>query len=202
MNNEKQLLKQRIFSCLEETLETPNLNHNIQERFSLEEVLGSLTQQENKILIINPEEQERKTIEELKEEAIIVEEEPESDAKILLYEVAKNVYFVYVKDDDDNNPVWKNYVPKKSTQEEHNYGLFIPSGVIVRRVPQNILGNGVLGRAWIYSGHIEILDSLHGDAYQEVLTHEVLHILHPEKKEMDIRQMTRNYIGVHNTVYH
>jgi hypothetical protein len=29
-----------------------------------------------------------------------------------------------------------------------------------------------------------------------------LHILHPEKKEMDIRQMTRNYLGVQNTTYH
>ena len=82
------------------------------------------------------------------------------------------------------------------------FGLFVPSGVIIRRVSQNILGTGVLGRAFLGMNYIEILDSLFGNAYQEVLTHEVMHIMYPQKKEMEIRHITRNYVGPKNTIYH
>jgi hypothetical protein len=106
---------------------------------------------------------------------------------------------VYKREKDEKAP---KYIQDHVSEGKSEYGLFVPSGVTVSRVPTSVLGTGVLGRAFIYQNHIEILDSLFGNEYIEVLTHEVLHILHPEKKEMDIRQMTRNYLGVQNTTYH
>jgi hypothetical protein len=132
----------------------------------------------------------------------IFQPEANLEKRIFLEEILNSV----VEQDDKT---YQMYVPKDSEESEKkyiqqtiSYGLFALSGVTVRRVPQHILGNGVLGRAFIHSNYIEILDSLIGNEYNEVLTHEVLHILHPEKKEMDIRQMTRNYLGANNIAYH
>ena len=157
-------LKERIF-------ETPE--------FCLEEILESLERQE-KVAIFQPE--EKKPVEILNEEVLVVESEKKPD--IILYELNDDTYYVFKAGYED-----------KTT----SYGVFIPTGVTVRRVPQHVLETGVLGRAFINSNYIEILDSLVGSEYNEVLTHEVLHIMHPEKKELEIRQMTRNYLG--NTVY-
>ncbi len=204
MNHEINLLKQRIFFGTEQTIDDSLSNDILPDRFSLEEIMESLIDRPEESLVVAPENIELGPVENINEQPLLIEEEPESKKpKFILYEIMKNTYIVYVRENDEDSPVWKHYIGKpQQKDEEHNYGLFVPAGVMVRRVPQNVLGNGVLGRAFIYSSYIEILDSLHGNAYQEVLTHEVLHILHPEKKEMDIRQMTRNYIGCCNTVYH
>jgi hypothetical protein len=157
----------------------------------LEDILESLVRQE-KMFVFTPEIPVRQ--EQLEEQELLVEKTGVKPS-LLLYEIAHNSYLVYVREEN----IYSSEKPGNASKTD-SYGLFVPSGVVVRRVPQNILGNGVLGRAFIHSSYIEILDSLMGHEYMEVLTHEVLHIMHPEKKEADIRQMTRNYLPF--TVYH
>lgn len=195
MNKNVLLLKQRIFG-----IELEELLYNQPDKFSLEEILETLAREsEDKNAFVFPLEQQIKSERIKPEEQILIIEEPgEIKPKFVFYEVLENLYYVYFRSEVHENKL-KEFVPKEDKSE---YGLFLPSGVTVRRVPQNILGTGVLGRAFIYHNQIEILDSLMGHEYFEVLTHEVLHILHPEKKEPEIRQITRNYLGSHNTVYH
>ena len=167
-------------------------------RICLEEILEWLARTEIPKQVIIPETEKR--AEELDEQELIIES-PKTN--FILYELEAGKYYVYRRkdnddeeDDDEKKAKSKSYDPGTK-----DYGLFIPTGVVVQRVPQYILGTGVLGRAFIGQNYIEILDSLVGDAYQEVLTHEVFHIQYPEKKEMEIRQMTRNYVG-DKAVYH
>jgi hypothetical protein len=78
--------------------------------------------------------------------------------------------------------------------------LFIPRSVSVQRVSQNVIGPNVLGRTWTGTGSIEILDSLDGDAFYEVLQHEINHVLYPGLNEREIRAKTR--MQVSNPRYH
>ena len=206
-------LKKRIFG-LEVVIDANEddilTNHQDRERFKkeqLEEILSALTNQQknNEFVVFDPLKNSNQDKNKLLEESLIVLEEDTlmNKPKLVLYQSDKNTYSVYMRSNQDINEIYSSKSNHNNIKEkEHNYGLFIPSGVTVRRVSQNILGNGVLGRAFIGQNYIEILDSLSGNAYQEVLTHEVLHIIHPEKKEMEIRSMTRNYIGAAHTVYH
>jgi hypothetical protein len=208
---QKQNLKQRIFGIqvdegIDESKNSDELI-NINNKEQLEEILSALTNQEKTedFVVFDPIVLSNKKNELLEDSLLVVEEDILSNKspKLVLYQTNKDTYSVYVRSTEDPGDVY-NFTPKLRNQKEkeHNYGLFIPSGVTVKRVSQNTLGNGVLGRAFIGQNYIEILDSLSGNAYQEVLTHEVLHIIHPEKKEMEIRNMTRNYIGAAYTVYH
>ena len=186
-----QLLKHRIFG-----LELEDIVYNKSDKFTLEEILETLTRDnDNPTVIIPLEEQVKSEIR--PEEQIFIIEEQDIKPKFVFYEVLENLYYVYFRSE-----VYDQKVRELPVKEKSEYGLFLPSGVTISRVSQNTLGNGVLGRAFIYSNHIEILESLMGHEYFEVLTHEVLHIMHPEKKELEIRQMTRNYLGSNNTVYH
>ncbi|MBN2367925.1 hypothetical protein JXC34_02825 [Candidatus Woesearchaeota archaeon] len=187
-------LKERIFGRLQKEVISNQVNSESQEMFSLEEIMESLLYEPEKIAIFEPK--EKKTKEELEDTDLLIDEKKGKKPDVLLYGLGNDTYVVYNRKETEEE---KGY---REREREHSYGLFVPSGVTVRRVPQGVLGNGVLGRAFIFQNYIEILDSLTGNAYQEVLTHEVLHILNPEKKEMEIRQMTRNYIGERNTVYH
>ncbi len=72
-----------------------------------------------------------------------------------------------------------------------NYALNL-NGVMVRRVPRQTLGHGVLGRAWLGTNNVEILDTLDGNDFLEVLVHEVNHINNPWMYEGQIREKTRN----------
>lgn len=195
MNKNVLLLKQRIFG-----IELEELLYNQPDKFTLEEILETLARKnEEKTAFVFPLEQQIESEKiEPDEQFLLIEEPNEIKPQFVFYEVLENLYYVYFRSEVYENKL-KEFVPK---EEKSEYGLFLPSGVTVRRVPQNILGTGVLGRAFIYHNQIEILDSLMGHEYFEVLTHEVLHILHPEKKEPEIRQITRNYLGSHNTVYH
>jgi hypothetical protein len=161
-----------------------------------ERILEELLKAEAKHAVFNPDKE--KSIEELEQQDILLN--APGDKKLLLYKIDEDRYFVYWRHDEGDDEQ-----KKKKRQSDYggdkDYGLYIPTGVVVQRVPQNILGNGVLGRAFIGQNYIEILDSLVGDAYMEVLTHEVFHIQYPEKREMEIRHMTRNYIG-DRAIYH
>lgn len=170
----------------------------------LEEILNSLTNKEHTkdFIVFNALETKIKSIKQAEEQSLWIDDKKVNETKMVLYQLSDNLYYVYTR--RKSREVFTNISPKipKDPELEHKYGLFVPSGVIIRRVAQNILGTGVLGRAFLGMNYIEILDSLSGNAYQEVLTHEVLHIIHPQKKEREIRHMTRNYIGPKNTVYH
>ncbi len=192
-----QLLKHRIFG-----IELEDIIYNKPDKFTLEEILETLVKEnDNSSVIIPLEEQIQSEIKKPEEQILILEEPEKIKPKFVFYEVLNNLYYVYFRSITYDDKL-KDLLLKLPKREKSEYGLFLPSGVTVSRVPQSVLGNGVLGRAFIYSNHIEILESLMGHEYFEVLTHEVLHILHPEKKEPEIRQITRNYLGSHNTVYH
>lgn len=76
---------------------------------------------------------------------------------------------------------YTNYVPPVSSYYN----------VEIRRVPKFKLGYNILGRAFPRRRTIEIRDDLYGHDFEEVKTHELLHIKHPQKSEYEIRQMTR-----------
>ncbi len=199
-------LKSRIFGTqfLDEGILT-NYSQKDQDQY-LEEILESLSREKDKdFVVFEPLEKKVRSAEELDNQILWIEnEKTKIKQNIILYEFEKDMYYVYVKrkQTQDIYTSIAPKIPKDPDLKKHNYGLFIPSGVVVRRVSQSILGTGVLGRAFIGMNYIEILDSLLGNAYQEVLAHEVMHIMHPDKKEMEIRNMTRNYIGPKNTIYH
>ena len=62
--------------------------------------------------------------------------------------------------------------------------------VIVKRVPKYIIGDGVLGRAFVYQNYVEVLDSLSGDDFNRVLSHEMYHINNPQASEYETRLRT------------
>ncbi len=67
----------------------------------------------------------------------------------------------------------------------------IPAGVEIIRVPKDCLGYRVLGRAFPRLGLIEIADDLHGNDFEEVKTHELMHMENPTASEYEIRALTR-----------
>ncbi len=194
-------LKERIFGSDEmldlQAHQEPAL---IEEEFCLEEILEALVRVEKKAFIFCPNESEKIDFADALKDIRISVEENESREKppLLLYQLSEDTYYVYARKREERERD-SNYNPQRHDAQEKDYGLFIPTGVVVRRVPQNILGNGVLGRAFIHQDYIEVLDSLMGNEYMEVLTHEVFHIMYPEKREAEVRQMTRNCCG--NAVY-
>ena len=81
--------------------------------------------------------------------------------------------------------------PKKKSQPEIYFYTGDAEGVIIRRVPQSVLGPNVLGRAFVFAKYIEILETLQGIDYEEVKTHEILHVRYPFEPEEKIRERTR-----------
>lgn len=69
--------------------------------------------------------------------------------------------------------------------------VFTPSSAKIVRVPEYVIGQGVLGVAFPGSNYIMILDSLHGTDFEEVKKHEVNHILFPNLTEYEIRRRTK-----------
>jgi hypothetical protein len=86
--------------------------------------------------------------------------------------------------DFDDEVVFRNYV--RAYRKPPVY-----AGWEVRRVAAHHMGYGVLGRCFPYSGIIEIRGDLYGDDFQEVLTHEIIHMQNPGASELDVRQLTR-----------
>lgn len=87
-----------------------------------------------------------------------------------------------------------------SEEQEEEINQYVPVyrspkpdyfGWIIRRVPKHELGYGILGRAFPCMGLIEIAADLYGNDFEEVRTHEILHMQNPEKSELDIRMLTR-----------
>ncbi|MBN1502224.1 hypothetical protein JW930_01660 [Candidatus Woesearchaeota archaeon] len=210
-------LKRRIFDSEERTFSNLPLEDIVQVNgavrkdidtgnFSLGEVLEFLAREQNetKNAFLVPEHESGIEIEDLDKVDLLLESKlKEKDIpSILLYEVKQGLYYVYLrkkeeeKDEKEEKPIKKE---EEEEEEETNKYLFVPADIMVRRVPQYILGTGILGRAFIHMNYIEVLDSLFGPEYIEVLTHEILHIRYPQKGEIEIRLITRNYIA--NPIY-
>src|SRR3989344_1736514 len=86
------------------------------------------------------------------------------------------------------------YYAKSPTRARYTYHVYTPGGIEVIRVPSTILGANVLGRAFIGTNRVEILETLSGLAFEEVKKHEINHILHPYLGELQIKQKTRSEI--------
>jgi hypothetical protein len=87
-----------------------------------------------------------------------------------------------IKDESGLTVIYPSYAPPLSVYYNN---------LEIRKVPRFKLGYNVLGRAFPSIGLIEIADDLYGQDFQEVKTHEMLHIKHPEKTEYEVRQLTR-----------
>ena len=83
------------------------------------------------------------------------------------------------------------YLPRNRVSYYQSFAVYTPAGAAIQRVSQAALGAGVLGRAFPGLGVIQILDTLYGQEFQEVMKHEVNHILYPFLTEHQIRQKTR-----------
>lgn len=91
---------------------------------------------------------------------------------------------------------------EKSEQEKINPYLLIyvhpkPQyypGVEIRKVPRHVLGYNIMGRAFPYMGLIEIASDLYGNDFEEVKTHEILHIQNPGMSEENVRIMVKHML--------
>ncbi|MBU0756695.1 MAG: hypothetical protein KKF44_01400 [Nanoarchaeota archaeon] len=184
-------LKKRIFG-LEEIVKNEVLDsiEGAQElKFDIREIFEEMlrkSEQKNLVVLENKQQKKHNKI----PDKIFIDEFVESEPNIVLYKSHDNVYVAYARvysenTAEDNNP----------EEDIRSKGMkYVKSDIIIRRVPEYILGVGVLGRAFIFENYIEILDTLVGHDYQEVLKHEQLHIAHPEYSEIRIREITKNYM--------
>ena len=175
-------------------------------RFSLEEVLEIIEKQKKEEIMIVKD--RTKDSFDLKEPWLLLDQElvEKKEPEIILYEISDGKYFVYKKKktEDFKSEIKPKYSPGDlllSGEDSRINSLYLPTGIIVEVVPQYVLGDNVLGRAFVYQNRIQILNTLSGNDYHEVLTHEMFHIKHPEMSETNIRLMTRNYVG-ENARYH
>ncbi len=86
-----------------------------------------------------------------------------------------------------------------------DYFVHIPAGAHIEKVPQSVLGEGVLGTCEPHIGRIRVLDTLYNASFMEVLMHEVFHLQHPGASERAIRNMTSErmeQLGVATMFHH
>lgn len=69
--------------------------------------------------------------------------------------------------------------------------IFVPPGIRIERKSQKDIGYGILGTANKSAGVIQILDSLYGKDFEEVLTHESIHIENWDATESWVRYETK-----------
>lgn len=107
-------------------------------------------------------------------------------------------YYTTNRTDEVSNPGFGiNYVAADYMQDEKKgeYGFsssfFWPNDVKVEKVPGHVLGQGVLGRAFTTLGIVQIHETLNGDAFYEVLMHEMEHMLYPNLSEQEVRLRTK-----------
>ena len=144
----------------------------------LREILEQITHQESDEINVK---KEQIALEEI-EEAIQKARQQETDD-----------YYFFTKKTKEGISGIVYYSPAKSKNKEDEMYIYsvLPIGTVIRRVPQHVLGEHVLGRAWLFSHVIEILDTLYGTDFEEVKRHEILHLQYPLKTEREIRDMTK-----------
>lgn len=171
VENEKQ--SDELEEILLSELETPDEIR----RLLLQYILGEEIEAKPPIEVTTHEPEE--LIEKLREETI---ERIKEGLDIYVYKYTlndKRFGFIYYE------------LPKKKPEAATYFYASDMDGVTIRRVPQSVLGPNVLGRAFVFAKYIEILDTLHGADYEEVKTHEILHVKYPFEPEEKIRERTR-----------
>jgi len=159
--------KMYIESCDSYYVTVPLLRKRNEEEGDLEEILEQLTRNPQQVAVVEDAPVLEERVLARSEIEVLQEEQP----LLLLYKTSSDTYRLFARTDK---------------------GTYVPRQIEVEKVPEHILGVGVLGRAFIYENRIQILDSLTGSDYMEVLTHEVLHIRLPHYDEFKIREATRN----------
>lgn len=85
-----------------------------------------------------------------------------------------------------------------------SFYVHVPSWVKVSRAPFHVFGSSLFGLAYTSTGEVQIREDLEGDAFSEVLQHEVFHQLYPSCSEAQIRQFTLARFGsravIHQTI--
>lgn len=76
---------------------------------------------------------------------------------------------------------------------EQDFEIHIPF-IPVERRNEYQLGFGVKGRHFPASGQTDIVDSAHGDDFNEIYTHEAKHCKNPSSEEDEVRDSTRNLL--------
>ena len=69
--------------------------------------------------------------------------------------------------------------------------IFVPPGITITRKSQKDIGYGILGTANKSAGVIEILDTLYGTDFEEVLMHESIHLENWDASESWVRYETK-----------
>jgi hypothetical protein len=99
-------------------------------------------------------------------------------------------YQELIEEEEEKKTVIYYYVQERPQEKRADYYIFTPDWVTIMRVPQQELGNGVLGVAYLGTNVIKILDTLHGQDFVEVKKHEILHLQYPNQSESWIRRRT------------
>jgi|TARA_B100001971_G_C17991823_1_gene432717 hypothetical protein len=79
--------------------------------------------------------------------------------------------------------------------KNYNYfstGSYSIPGINIIRVPSSVLGDNVLGCAFLGRNLVYIRQDLQGSDFEEVKKHEINHILYPHFNEWQIRSKTRS----------
>ena len=82
------------------------------------------------------------------------------------------------------------YYYKKETPSFYPSVLSLDEGKPIIRCNSYVLGEGILGLCFTYSGLIMILDGLRGEDEQQVIHHERTHRQHPMMDEAEVREKT------------
>ena len=101
---------------------------------------------------------------------------------------SNNSYFV---SDLENNYSIDNNTKKSYKSFNQSGYIFVPHGVRIERKSQRDIGYGILGTANKSRGVIEILETLYGKDFEEVLMHESLHLEDWDASESTIRARTK-----------
>lgn len=102
-------------------------------------------------------------------------------------------YNILIEEEEDNEDEEKEEETKQQFPVQTNSSPYY-GNIVIKKVPKYVLGYHVLGRAFPYLGLIEIAADLYGQEFEEVKTHEILHIKHPQASEMEIRRMVKEIL--------
>ncbi len=93
------------------------------------------------------------------------------------------------------------YVGNLYRSAQDMFYVHVPSWIKVHRAPFHHFGASLFGLAYTASGDVHIREDLEGDAFSEVLFHEVLHQLYPMNAEHEIRAMVRSRFGERGKIH-
>ena len=113
-----------------------------------------------------------------------------------LEEIIESIHYVQGNEEKNKNYHYKtitlsSYEYTTKTNNEKKWYTFVPSNIKIKRVPQAVLGKGVLGRSFPGLKIVEIREDLYGKEWEEVLRHEMNHINFPYLTENQIRTKTK-----------